>query len=495
MKAVGIILKSYINPRRLVFWLPVSGAVGVQIYLTIMWVASLGTERMYFPALSSYALGTMFGFFFGIMAAVGLHLRQTLLEGEEADLLPDYHVRQATTAGIIITAILFIFLALTLFFEWPPLPALAGFLCITALTLWFGFYFLGVLVLIFIPMAFAALFFPDNRINNSLIETYQAIWTGVSAPGNMRTGLLIVQSFCGIVLLFVRYLNIDCASVGSYRFFIVGAHGYAKVKQSALSAEFTRFFSQERKGLRADKRIEKAVLQMADSCRGKTPSFFQLTRLIRLAMSRAHVSRYGNSRDNDNMRMIAACFGVLAVVLGAATSSRGIPDAPFMLPLFYFLTAAITITAFQRNKNQLPLLYLQTCLPSRASFMKAAAAGYLLSAAESFLICMGAALITHFLLPCLAWPYMFQIVFINAAMVLVFASVLFLSGNQQKTQPDDQYWKIRFLLIFVPFMCFSLAAGHSTTVGWIITGACVLAGTLIFYAALRRWTKSEMDCA
>ena len=487
MTAIVSILKSYLNPRRFVFWLLVLGVAGIPTWLTFVWTTTHVTGNMSLPAKANYLFWPLFSFGFGI-TAVGWHLRQTLLDGEEADMLPNYHKRQLTAAGIIVMAYLLSFLALTLFHGWQPLPAFAGFLGVTALTLWFGNNFMfGFMVLFYFSINVPAIFFPDNRAGRMLIETYQAVWIGLSAHENVWSGLLIVLSLGGIILFCVRYLNITCATAFNHRFFFTG-FGHMQFMQLAQNVPPAKKSARENTNLFADRLAANAVFQMTDARRcGQRLSFFQLARLIRFAMFQ-FPSRGGYNRAAS--RLVSACYGLLTMIL-AFSRSIAEPTAvvAFTLPLLCSAIAAASVFIFQSNKNQLPMLYLQTDLPSKADFMKAAAAGYLLSAAELVLILTGAALVTHVFFPCVAWQRMFQIVSITAAMVLVQISIPFLTGNRRKTQPVPG-WMTGIYLLFFPAWTIL-----RTTSSWTVAGTCVLAGAVFFYTALRRWEQSEMDCA
>ena len=489
MTAIGSILKSYLIPGRYVFWLLVMGALCVVPCLLIMQLATHGTEEISFSVSPSYFYFPLFGFCFGI-AAVGVHLRQMLFEGEESDMLPYFNKRQLTASGIIAISNLLVYLAATLLFGWLPLPALAGFLCVTAITLWFGQFALGVLFF-FSFILVVVRDFPGGIISNILFETQHAAWTGAGAHGNILSVLLIILAFGGIIFFCVRYLTITCATAVNHRFFLTlsGSMGMLPPDQRARLAGI---FADKNKDSRTYRSIKKAVSRMAANRPGQPHSVFQLTQLIRFAMFGVQEGdrRNRNWRSNK-IRMYSAGYGVLAVIYGA-TLGVLFRDKSFaivfgMTVLFGTIVTMIAFT-FQSNKNQLPMLYLQAGLPSKSAFLKAAAAGYLLTAAEHFLICTCAALTTHFFFPSLAWPRMFQIVINNAAMVLVYASVLLLTGNQRKT-PPGQGWMMKFLFLYFPFVFFSGLASS-----WVATGVCFLACALFFYKALRSWTKSEMDC-
>ena len=486
MTAVGNILKSYLNPRRFVFWLLVLGAAGIPLCLAVMHEAAHVTGNMSFPARANYLFWPLFSFGFGI-SAVGWHLRQILLEGEDADMPPNYNKRQLAAAGIIVMAYLFVFTALTLFHGWQPLPALAGFLGVTAMTLWFGANFMfGIMVLVYFPLGIAARFFPDNSVSRMSVKTCQAVWTIFSAHGNAWSGLLIVLSLGGVILFCFRYLNINCASAVNHRFFFTG-FGHMQFLQLTQGVQPAKKSAKENKNSLADRLVENAVFQMTDARRrGQRFSFFQLARLISFAMFQLP-PRGGYNRAP--IRLLSACYGLLVIILAFSRSiAEPVTVIACALPLMYSAIVSTLGFIFQSNKNQLPMLYLQTDLPSKSAFMKAAAAGYLLLIAEAVLILTGAALITHVFFPCVAWPRMFQVVFITAAMVLVQISIPFFTGNRRKTPPGPGR-TIGILMVLYPALIISLG-----TSSWTAAGICLITGALIFYAALRRWMKSEMDC-
>ena len=189
------------------------------------------------------------------------------------------------------------------------------------------------------------------------------------------------------------------------------------------------------------------------------------------------------------MRTLSAIFGLLVMIVAF---SRLIFDPliviTFMLPFTCGAIAAMAALIFQSNKNQLPALYLQTDLPSKTAFMKTAAAGYLWSVAEPVLIFMGTALAAHVFFPSIAWRCVFQTALMTVALVLVQASIPLLTGNRRKTPPGPG-WLFGFMMMYTPVYIISRFAAS-----WIIAGIFILAGAIIFCVALRRWTKSEMDC-
>ena len=415
---------------------------------------------------------------------MGMHLRETLMEGEEADLLPHYHARHLASAEIIMMICLFVCLALMLLLGLPLLPALAGILSITAMTLWFGSYVLnGLLFVFFIPLI-AAVFFPVSGTGKTLIETFQTVWMVDGAHGTAWSIALIVLSLGGIILFRMRYLKTTCASAYNRSFFI----GYKNtIRNFSLPGLIPAL---EDENSRMDKTVGNVVSRIVTVRRGRPLSAFQLTRLIGLAMS--HAQEHNNSINynwsSNKGRINAAFYGVLAI-LYALTSRNSSSNENFML----FFCAGMIITntafAFQSNKNQLPMLYLQTDLPAKYAFLKAAAMGYFLFIAEPLFIFLGVALTMLVFFPILAWPRMFQIVIMIIAMALVYASVLLLTGNRRKT-PPGLGWGMGFMMVFVPFGVLIM-----NTSSWIVVGITILAGTLFFCFALRRWTKSEMDCA
>ncbi|MDR0310855.1 MAG: hypothetical protein LBJ21_04645 [Acidobacteriota bacterium] len=497
MTAIGSILKSYFNPRRFVFWSLVLCAASAFIYFVDITVAARETGNMSAPVLLFYLFWPLFSFGFGILAP-GLYLRHSLLEGEEVNMLPGYHARQLMAAIIAVTASLFVFLALTRSYGWLPLPALAGFLGITALTLWFGILFLGGFAILFFPAAIAAKFFPDSEAGKAAAESFMTAWTGIGAHRNMWSCVLIVLSLGAIILFCVRYLKIPCAAEIHNHFFMLG-FGYTELISPSQAAQLKASLL-ERANFRADRAVKNIMFRMSAAGRGKQLSCFQSMRLMRLAMSRIHTSAYWNY--GAAMRILTvAIFGALLTLLSFFTGPIfGVNAATtFGQPVTLFFAcggmAAMSAFNFQANKNQLPALYLQTDLPSKTAFLKTAAMGCLWSVAEPVLIFTGALLVTHVFFPSIAWPRMFQMVFIIAAMVLVQISVMLLTGNRRKTPPGFG-WQFCFIMLYSPFMIIAQVLLRISQAGatWIAAGICVLISLLIFYAALRRWTKSEMDC-
>ena len=481
MTAIASILKSYFNPRRFVFWLLVAWAFTIPVSFSAMLFVAYSAKVMFPPAFSySWPL---FGFCFGILA-MGIHLRETLLEGEEADLLPHYHARHLASVVIIMTACLFVCLALMRFLGLPPLPTLAIILGITAMTLWFGYYVLGGLIfLIFLPLT-ATLFFPGSGPGNVIIEAFQTVWMSVGAFGTAWSIALIALSLGGIILFCGRYLKTNCASAYNRRFFI----GYINTMRNFSLPGLIPALENE--NLRMDKMAGNAVSRIVAARRGQLLSFFQLTRLIGLAMYHAqeHNNRFNYNWSSNKGRIAAAFYGVFAVIYGLVVSRHHSGDT---LMLFLLPCTIMTYTAFtfQSNKNQLPMLYLQTDLPTKYGFLKAAAMGYFLFVAEPLFIFIGVALTMLVFFPILAWPRMFQIVIMIIAMALGYASVLLLTGNRRKTQPG-MGWIFGFIMLYVPFIVI-----ERVVASWIVVGITILAGALFFCFALRRWTKSEMDCA
>ena len=494
MKAVGIILKSCFDCPRFVFWL---WFCGLMIFVCFMFIglATHGAKEISFLTHPSFIFWPLFGSCFTV-AAVGWNLRQTLLEGEETDMLPDYQARHLKAAGVIIAANTFVYLALTLLCGWQPLPALASLLCIAAFTLWFGVIFLVMPCLVFCLLGLADGLFPEKSISDTLAETYQTLWTGFAAHAYVWSGLLIVLSLCLIILFCIRYLSITCASSGySYRLFMIGAGG-RQFLQPSQRVQLTKTATPEKKESRADMSVRKAVFQMAAKRHVQPLSFFQSARLIRFAMSGAQEARGDHIQNwNSNWKRVSTAFySAFAIIFYGILFKDAYRACSFMPIIFGILVTTIAIT-FQSNKNQLPALYLQMDMPSKSAFMKAVAACYLLLNAEFFLIFTAAAMAAYFFIPGHIWPFMFQVILINAATVLLHASILFTTCNQRKAPPGRGYyvWFSSFLLlllvILLPVVAISIKAG------WITTGICVIVSALIFYAALRHWTKSEMDCA
>ena len=495
MTAIGSILtESFLDLRRPVFWLLALDTVCIVPCFLVMFPAAYGTVDMSFTDHPYYFLLPLFSFGLGI-TAIGWHLRQMLLEGEESEMLPHFHKRQLAASGIVAIINLLIFLALTLSFGWLPLPALAGFLSVTALALWFGFYFLGGLLLLHFSLVLAAKSPSVGAINNILVETLHAARTVVGIHESVWLCFLIVMSLGGIVFFCVRYLNISCTSAVNHRFFIF-ASGGVKYLQPEQRAHFIK-----KKEARTNRRMEKALSRINSTRRGQPLSFFQQTRLIRLVMSQGQ--EYSGSRNrsihSNYMRVTAVCFGVVAEIYGwvldaiFAKSSHNLTF--FMLPVMCFVMLQMTASTFQSNKNQLPMLYLQADLPSKSTFIKAAAVGYLLSVAEPFLIFTGAALTIHIFFPIVAWPLMFQFVIMMAAMVPFITSILLLTDNRRKTPPGPGWKMDSDALYFYPFIFVVALVISYQLLQWVIAGIFAIAGVSVLCVALRRWAKSEMDCA
>jgi hypothetical protein len=192
-------------------------------------------------------------------------------------------------------------------------------------------------------------------------------------------------------------------------------------------------------------------------------------------------------------------FGLVVTLLAFGGSfyepRRGLPPfaLPVMLPIFCGMIVSGAATIFQSNKNQLQMLYLQTDLPSKTAFLKTVASGWLWSVARLILPLLGTALAAHVFFPSIAWSYMFQLAFIVVAMALVQASIPLLTGSRRKTLPGIG-WGLGVYFSGFPVL-FMMIAISLIASSWIAAGVCVLVGVLIFYAALRRWIKSEMDCA
>jgi nitrate reductase NapE component len=339
----------------------------------------------------------------------------------------------------------------------------------------------------------------NSMIRNTLAEIYKTLWAGFAAHAYVWSVLLIVLSLGVIILFCIRYMSITSASSGRYRFFFIAASGYAQLLQSALSAQLTKTATSENKNTRADMSVRKAVFKMSHARRGQPPSFFQSARLIRFAMFSASATR-GNlitSLSRNAMRMVAAFNGAFGIIVWSMINTRQNYHTCFSMLVFFSIMAFTIEATFQSNKNQLSALYLQTDMPSKSAFMKAVAAGYLLLNAEVFLIFTAAAMAAYVFITNHVWPFMFQMIFINAAMVLINTSILFTTNNQRNTPNDAAFWRpMRIVLLIIPFTMISYTVNAiSTTAGWITTGICVIVSALIFYAALRHWTKSEMDCA
>ena len=489
MKAIANILKSYLNPRRFVFWSLALFAAGIPVCFAILTAAARKSESMsvelFFGSISFPLLFYCFS-----IIAVGAHLRQTLLEGEEADILPRYHTRQLTAAGIIVTPCLLIFLALTFFHGWTPLPALAGFLGATAMTLWFGMYFVGGFnILQMSLLIFPAVLFPGERVSGVLIESFPTFRAVVGAHSSALSGVLILLSLGGIVLFCVCYLKTSCAAALNNRFFISGFGTMQLVTYRQPEAAFAIRCKKSKMA----KIARNTLPGKAFSRRGRPHSVFQQTRLIKYVMSRYirhHVHDWFFQANSGLARTVYAFFGMLIIIAAYyLPGSKTDFHITNMLFIGCGITAATLAQAFQSNKNQLPALYLQTDLPSRAAFMKITAIGYLWTVFEPFLIFMGAAFTAHVFFPGVAWPRLFQLALIAAGMVLVQASIPLFTGERRKTPPGNG-WMISIYLLSFLFIIISFFVAS-----WIVVGIIILVCALFFCFALRRWTKSEMDCA
>ena len=476
MTAIGSILKSCFNPRRAVFWILIIWIVTGPTSIFAMLKAAQGSlARTFLFAL----FWPFFSFGFSIWA-VGLHLRQTLLEAEEADMLPNYHVRQLTAAGIIILTCLLVFLALTLYCGRPPVPALAGLLFVTAMTLWFGSNFHGgVMVLFYLPLITAKMFFPDSTTNRVLTEAFQTVWTSISTHENAWSGILIILSLGGIIKFCLRYLEIPCAAALTHRFFMVGFFGSMQLVHQY--APHRKIPASEEKNLWINKTVEKAVSRMTTARHEQPPSFFQLMRLTNITMLGIPI--------NHNSGRICCVIAGLMITFMSYFFGPNFPAFFVTLPLMCTTLTSHLIFNFQSNKSQLPMLYIQTDLPSKSAFMKMVSAGYLWLIAELVLVLIGTALAAHVFFPSIAWPRVFQAASITASIALVQSSLSLLTGNRRKTPPGPGWFMKNSFL-------WTLAAIIPLCVpSWIVPGIFAIAGVSVLCVALRRWTKSEMDCA
>lgn len=402
------------------------------------------------------------------MRAIGLiHLRQ-VVESSAADLLPRHRTLQLVAAGLILAAHLIWPMLLTNFLGVPALITLAAYLSFICLTLWLAFFFengllatLGILTIVWVFVDLYRLFSPVPETSRvSQLGTY---------VGSSSTTFLIAASSLGIIAFVFYYQRLSSARCydGSGNYYQVSLRTGDWVDPLTVRA--------------AAKRINR----MFEAGTSQGPSLCGSARLFQFGLFSPSYS----AGSYVNLGVFFTC-ALLTYMSFHQESRSDFPPMNFFLPFGYYWIMAMLAADFLSHRNRMAAIYLQSRLPSRDTFARATVLSYLLVVSKHALIITAAAILLHLILPWTTWTNFPQLCVMGFTLSLIQVALSLLASDKVKSSGGIS-WLMCNLFLVLPVVFVGRAYVHS----WSVVAVLALAGGLLFWLAVRRWTQTEMDFA
>jgi hypothetical protein len=236
-------------------------------------------------------------------------------------------------------------------------------------------------------------------------------------------------------------------------------------------------------------------------------SFIPINRLLRFGLfSPTFVAK------NDTIKFVSLCIAGTCLAFAYCLTKNAATAINFLLPSVFFFSAAVRANDFQGHRNRLPLLYLQTALPSRSSFLKQSLTAYLCSVSIMSLRITITALLMHPLISWLfksgrlskklsaeliaaaalfhwSWNGLAQMIVMGIGLALGQVAVSLLVGNRRAYTGGPGWLAINALLLVpITFIAYRF---HS----WPLSIAFVFIAVALFLHARRCWLDIELDFA
>jgi hypothetical protein len=443
MKEIAAIFRSYFQRRfLLVIVLP-------SFFNFAIANAYLGTQH---PQVA----WTLFLYSVTSMAmAVGFNL----LEVNVVDLIPNHRKFQVITAGLMLA--LFVIWPAMLLVLWngPVLTMLALYLFFACLALWILSFSLaanGLFAIIGIPAILWLLFGGGRSPEASLLAQFGGRYLGSSWPVYVITASLLGFFYFGL-----RYMK--ATRVHSQGFSNSDYLECLKTQDSTdqLSARIT----------------SSAISHLAKA--NPKSSRFRLVRLFQFSLFSPMFGMY--------------IFSGIFVLLATYLSFHGrvpLPGMNFFLPAYYFCPVTTAIL-FLSHRSRMPFIYLASNLPSRRSFLRATVLSYLLVVLKQTIFMTVGAILAHAVFPRTSWKDFPQLCILG--LILSFIQVSFsLLTHQSIRSANALSWLIINVVIFAPIPLLAKLCSRA----WVVSlvSAALFSGFL-FWLAMRRWQKTELDFA
>jgi hypothetical protein len=385
---------------------------------------------------------------------------------------------------------------------------LGCFICISYMTEWFGAYFLNNL------SAFA--------VGTAMLWMLHDIF-GISEFADASSWIikpigLLALSLCAVILIYSRYRryvyifewDIYTYSTDYYwsSYSFINYDGpkfpYMFSPQSWQRDHAVCLRNRDKTNRQAVDTAEKTISKRNSKSRSGR-GFMPLNQLLRFGLfSPVFVAK------NDWIRFVVFCIVGTFVACAYCLTKNPATAVNFFFPGLLFFGAAILANDFQGHRNRLPLLYIQTALPSRAAFMKQSLTAYLWSVLimslritiTAFLMhpliswfCkkgmpvkkLSAELITAAALFHWSWNSLAQMIVMGIGLALGQVAASLFAGNRRAYVAGPGWLAINALLL-VPITCIAYFF-HS----WPLSIAFVLVAVALFRYAERRWLNTELD--
>jgi len=209
-----------------------------------------------------------------------------------------------------------------------------------------------------------------------------------------------------------------------------------------------------------------------------------------------------------------ACFCIAGTAIALVFSLTRDDEAAanFMVPGVFFLCSAVLANDFQGHRNRLPLLYLNSGLPSRAMFLKHSLAAYFRLVSAMSLSILTAALLMHPIIMWIcgfgfsaknnspeliaavarfhwSWEGLAQMIVMGIALAVGQIAVSLYTGSRKAYAAGPGWLAINALLLFpVTVIAYRF---HS----WPLSLAFVLIAGALLRHGRRRWLNTELDYA
>jgi len=449
MKAIAAILRSYLHRRVFVLMLILAA-----IYCL---TAAIALVKQHPKAAWCFFL-YVFAF---MSAAAGFHLRQ-MAEGNAADLLPNYRQYQLVTAGTILAVFLIwpvLFTSLTGVSVWITLAAFLFFAC---LALWIAFFlenglivFAGVVIIWWLAVDIYSLatHSPDvSRIGKL------AGFVGVSWPI-----YVIAASALGLSIFAFYFLSF--------------AHFPEESRNDYKIALETQDWTDPAAVKLAAKTISRLAEKKAGSSRYRLAHLYQFSLFSPIYTAPVYYVFFGSF-----------IFCALITYLSFhQQTERDFPLMSFYLPFAYYWMTAALASDFLSHQNRMPFIYLQSPLSSINAFRTTVALSYLLTVGRHMLSTTMAMVVLHSLFPWTTWKHLFPLCVMGIILSVIQFSLSLLASRKIATPARSMGWLIINMCSVFPLVLFAKFYSHI----WMFVAMVI--GGLLFWLAMRRWSRTELD--
>lgn len=400
---------------------------------------------------------------------IAVHLKR-LIKSSSTILLPDFRKYQVITASLILAVIVVIPAVIVIFHGFPIYISLALLLFATSIATWLFYYFGDN------PIVFVGVVWPVRFVYELLgFETRQSFFGSLSDIFFFNNPLLV---------------SIALISLSSWMLYLFARYYLNLSSEKYKYKDFDETDPWARDHDRIDNLTEKLILRylkkIVNMSKMKTRSLMGLIKMQQIALfSPPSIVSTSLIGFLALIPLIATWIYFRDPITFSEIEGRGIV-------VIYFILSFFLTTDFLQHRNRLPMLYLQSQVPSRKTFTRTTIGSYLLVFLRRYVSISVFISLVLFLLPTFQVIGLFKVWIIGAIFSITMIAFSLLNSNAIKTA-EAKGWIITTIIFFIIIIPITLHNWESLT--WLFLGIVSIICLWLFWLAVRRWDKTELDFA